>query len=178
MSAVKAWAGLAAAVVMLSLVGAAAGGLLILATSVYHANASSVRGGTAASVNVGQRWAPNPRRFWGRPVAASGSPGALAASAGRRRREVLASAPAVPARDIPSSLLSPTVGAPDPNVSLAAALFQVPRVAQATGLAPAYLRGLVALAIRHPLLGLPGPPYVNLPVLNAEVQAALADRGP
>ena len=177
MSAVRVWAGLAAAVAALGLIAAAAGALLILAASLCHANAAGV-GARVGPVSVGQRWAPNPRRFWERPVAASGSSGALARASRRRQREVLASVPDVRPPAIPRALVSPTVGAPDPNLPLAAALFQVPRVAQATGLTPAYLRGLIALAIRHPLLGLPGSPYVSLPVLNAAVQNALAGQGP
>ena len=54
----------------------------------------------------------------------------------------------------------------DPEMSIAAALYQAPRVARVRGLDVVEVRRLVAAHSQHPLLGLFGEPRVNVLALN------------
>jgi len=54
----------------------------------------------------------------------------------------------------------------DPHISMAAALFQVPRVAQARGLDPQVLRDLIIVSTQPRLLGVLGEPVINVLALN------------
>jgi potassium-transporting ATPase KdpC subunit len=54
----------------------------------------------------------------------------------------------------------------DPDITPAAALYQVPRVAKARRMDEARLDVIVAKATQHPLLGLIGEDRVNVLLLN------------
>lgn len=67
---------------------------------------------------------------------------------------------------IPPDLLTTSASGLDPNISPAAAMFQIPRIARARGVAEASLRALVAAHTEVPLIGLIGEPRVNVLALN------------
>ncbi|MDA8197883.1 MAG: potassium-transporting ATPase subunit C [Thermaerobacter sp.] len=162
----------------MSVLRAAVGGLagLLLATAVVTSlslASSVVVSRIAPPVRVGAPPATPSGRFWERPILENLRPGAVAQAAGRRARELARAMPSQRGAP-PASLVTPVGQVADPNIALGAALFQVPRVARATGLSPSYLRGLVGLASARGLFNLGGPPYVNVPWLNRHVAAALS----
>jgi K+-transporting ATPase ATPase C chain len=67
---------------------------------------------------------------------------------------------------IPADLLTTSASGLDPDISPAAALFQVARVAKARRLSDAAVLALVQGQIRQPLFGLYGEPRVNVLALN------------
>jgi K+-transporting ATPase ATPase C chain len=68
--------------------------------------------------------------------------------------------------DIPADLVTASGSGLDPDLSPAAALIQVPRVAAARAMPEAQVRKLVGDAVVEPVLGLVGEPHVNVLMLN------------
>lgn len=58
----------------------------------------------------------------------------------------------------------------DPDISLAAAEFQAPRIATVRGIPLREVRALIARYARAPLLGFLGEPRVNVLELNLELE--------
>lgn len=152
-----------------------------------RASGSVVREGGRAvgSALVGQEFT-GPCWFRGRPSAtapvpydgeASGASNlgptnpALEDAVRARIAALRASDPGNPA-PIPVDLVTASGSGLDPDVSPAAALWQVPRVARARGLPEATVRALVLSRIEPPLLGLFGAPRVNVLALNLALDAA------
>ncbi len=73
---------------------------------------------------------------------------------------------------IPADLVTASASGLDPDLSPAAALIQVPRVAAARHLPEAQVRAIVEQAIVAPALGLIGEPHVNLLLLNRRLDGA------
>ncbi|MBK6849257.1 MAG: potassium-transporting ATPase subunit KdpC [Proteobacteria bacterium] len=151
-----------------------------------QANGSLLRdeGQVIGSALIGQRFT-QPRYFWGRPSATSPQPYNAAASTGsnlgplnpalraavEQRVGVLrAHAPSSPAA-IPVDLVTASGSGLDPDLSPAAALYQVARVARVRGLAVSQVRALVEGQIEWRTFGLLGEPRVNVLRLNLALDA-------
>ncbi len=139
-----------------------------------------VEGGRVrGSALIGQPFS-SPGYFWGRPSATSAVPYDAAGSAGSNlgpTNPALASAvrdrvAALRAADpsltgpIPVDLVTASGSGLDPDVSLAAALAQVPRVARARGLEPGQVRAIVQANAVGRTFGFLGEPRVNVLALN------------
>lgn len=72
---------------------------------------------------------------------------------------------------IPADLVTASGSGLDPDLSPAAALAQVGRVAKARGLAEAKVRSLVEAAIERPIFGVLGEEHVNVFALNRQLDA-------
>jgi K+-transporting ATPase ATPase C chain len=152
-----------------------------------QANGSLIEreGKLLGSVLIGQDFS-GPEYFWPRPSATpghsynafdaaelTGSSGtnlgplsqALVDAAGARVAALRAADPR-PAGPIPVDLVTASASGLDPHLSLAAAYYQIPCVAQARGLSEAQVRSLVDQFTTGRLLGVLGEPRVNVLLLN------------
>lgn len=150
----------------------------------HQAGGSLLRqdGKVVGSALIGQAFT-DPRDFWGRPSATTPGPyngaasGAsnLAPSSPQLREAVEARIAALRALDpgatgpVPVDLVTASASGLDPDISPAAAAFQVPRVARARGLDEAEVRALVARHTTEPQFGILGEPRVNVLRLNLDL---------
>jgi K+-transporting ATPase ATPase C chain len=139
-----------------------------------------LRNGLAVgSTLIGQQF-DDPKYFWGRPSATSPSPYNGAASSGsnlgptnpalldevKARIASLHAADPANTQPIPIDLVTSSASGLDPHISLAAALYQLPRVARLRGLSQTTVRALVKQFTLGRQLGFLGEPRVNVLELN------------
>jgi len=147
----------------------------------YQANGSVIvkDGRPVGSALIGQPF-DDPKYFWSRPSATSPFPDNAGSSSGSNlsptnpdlvkavqgRVDALRAADPGNAAPVPVDLVTASGSGLDPHISPAAALYQVPRVAKARGLAPHAVRQLVDRHTEGRFLGLLGEPRVNVLALN------------
>lgn len=157
-------------------------GVTAIAQVLFHDKAEGslvVRGGkVVGSELLGQQF-DNPKYFWGRPsattppynAAASGGSN-LGANNPKLLQAVNARLSALRAADpdnkqpVPVDLVTSSASGLDPHISVAAADYQVARVARARGMKLETVQKLVAEATEKPGFGLLADPYVNVLELN------------
>ena len=152
----------------------------------HQANGSQIvkDGKVVGSELIGQPF-DGPRYFWGRPSATAPFPYNAAASAGSNlgpsnpalEQVVKARIAALRAADpgntqaIPVDLVTASASGLDPHISVAAALYQVPRVARERGLTEDQVTALVRQFTEGRQLGVLGEPRVNVLNLNLVLDA-------
>jgi K+-transporting ATPase ATPase C chain len=153
----------------------------------HQANGSLIveDGQAIGSELIGQPF-DDPRYFWGRLSATAPFPYNAAASSGsnlgplnpglveaaQARSDALRAADPGNAAPIPVDLVTASASGLDPHISVAAALYQVPRVARARGLGEEQVRSLVAQFTEGRQLGILGEPRVNVLQLNLALDEA------
>lgn len=153
-----------------------------------QANGSLIRqdGKVIGSSLIGQGFSSN-RYFTGRPSAAGKGYDAMASSGSnlgptsqalvdRVKGDVAKLDGAAPAKPVPNDLVTASGSGLDPDISPAAALYQVERVARTRGVPQATVEKLVNDSIQQPLLGFIGDPRVNVLDLNRRLDQIGANR--
>lgn len=152
----------------------------------HKANGSLINqnGQPVGSTLIGQQFSDS-RYFWGRLSATSPYPYNAAASSGSNLgpsnpaldAEVEARINALRAADptntapIPVDLVTSSGSGLDPDISVAAALYQVPRVARERGMSQELVQSLVEKYTQGRTFGILGEPRVNVLELNLALDA-------
>ncbi len=149
------------------------------------------RGGkTVGSELIGQPFS-DPKYFWSRPSATSPFPYNAGSSSGSNtgptnpalldevngRIADLKKADSLNALPIPIDLVTSSGSGLDPDISIDAAMYQVPRVARVRGLSEDRVRALVDAATAGRTLGILGEPHVNVLNLNLALDESPAKAG-
>lgn len=138
-----------------------------------------VNGKPVGSRLIGQNFT-DPKYFWGRPSATGPMPYNASASSGsnqgplnpalkeavKARIDALKSSDPSQTAPIPEDLVTASGSGLDPQISPAAARWQVPRVARIRGLNVAAVNTLIDAHTEERQLGLLGEPRVNVLALN------------
>ena len=147
-----------------------------------------VDGKAVGSALIGQSFSA-PRYFWGRPSATSPMPNNGVASGGsnlgsnnpallnavKDRVAALRSADPGNTQPVPVDLVTASGSGLDPEISLAAASYQAPRIARARGIGDTTLRALIEQQAQRPWLGIVGEPRVNVLQLNLALDGKRVD---
>ena len=150
-----------------------------------------VNGKLVGSDLIGQYWTL-PKYFHGRPSATvnptTGTPEPYAAdnstasnlgptnatlikAVQQRVAELKKENPNAPPGPVPVDLVTTSGSGLDPDITVAGALYQVPRVAQARGLSESTVQQLVMNHVQGRFLGIFGEPYVSVLDLNLALDA-------
>jgi K+-transporting ATPase ATPase C chain len=141
-------------------------------------------GKPVGSALIGQSFS-DPKHFWSRPSATAPQPYNGLASGGsnlgplnpaltdgiKSRIDALHAADPTNKTPIPVDLVTASGSGLDPEISLAAAYYQAPRVARERGLQPRAVLALIAAHARGRWLGILGEPRVNVLDLNLALDA-------
>ncbi|URL58411.1 potassium-transporting ATPase subunit KdpC [Luteibacter flocculans] len=142
-------------------------------------------GKTVGSTLIGQAFS-EPKYFWGRPSATSPNPNNGASSSGsnlgptnpaltdavKQRIDALKQADPSNTAPVPVDLVTASGSGLDPEISPAAAEYQVSRVARVRGIEPAKVRELIAAHTDGRQFGILGEPRVNVLELNLALDAS------
>jgi potassium-transporting ATPase KdpC subunit len=140
---------------------------------------------------IGQNFS-DPKYFWGRPSATTPQPYGGTASTGsnlgplnpaltdgiKAHIQALRAADPGNLAPIPVDLVTASASGLDPEESLAAALYQAPRVARVRRLDPEVVQALISSQSRGRWLGLLGEPRVNVLALNLALDDLALRSGP
>ncbi len=155
----------------------------------HAANGSilTVAGKPVGSALIGQSFS-SPKYFWGRPsatspmanngVASSGSnlgsnnPALIAAVKGRV--DALRAVEPGNTLPVPVDLVTASGSGLDPEISLAAAMYQAPRIAKARGVVVGEVLALIDTKAMRPWIGVVGEPRVNVLALNLALDGKTA----
>ncbi|WP_367182303.1 potassium-transporting ATPase subunit KdpC [Acidithiobacillus sp.] len=159
----------------------------------HQANGSLIKehGRVVGSALIGQYFR-EPEYFWSRPSATSPMPynaaGSSASNLGPNNpvlaQHVAARVKALKAADpaekgpVPVDLVTSSASGLDPDISIAAARYQIARIAKAGGIDPSVLQHLVQEHTHYPLLGYIGEPVVNVLKLNLALHARYVQMHP
>lgn len=141
-------------------------------------------GKAVGSTLIGQSFT-DPGHFWGRPSATGPMANNASASSGsnlgpmnpalsdavKARVAALRAADPTNTTAVPVDLVTASASGLDPHISLAAAHYQLGRVAKAHQLSTQVVQGLIDQATQRPVLGLLGEPVVNVLQLNLALDA-------
>ncbi|MBA2394121.1 MAG: potassium-transporting ATPase subunit KdpC [Ktedonobacteraceae bacterium] len=159
----------------------------------YQANGSLIKdssGNVIGSELIGQYWT-QPQYFHGRPSATvnlSGTPtpyeadnstasnlgptsATLVKNVQQRVADLKKENPNAPAGPVPVDLVTTSGSGLDPDISIAGALYQAPRIAAARGVSQDSITQLITNHEAGRFLGIFGEPYVNVLDLNLALNA-------
>nr|WP_199048063.1 potassium-transporting ATPase subunit KdpC [Dyella sp. ASV24] len=136
-------------------------------------------GKPVGSTLIGQSF-DDPKYFWGRPSATTPQPNNGTSSTGsnqgptnpaltdavKQRIDALRAADPGNIKPVPVDLVTASGSGLDPEISPAAADYQVARVAKVRGMSPSQVQAMVAMATTGRQFGMLGEPRVNVLKLN------------
>lgn len=135
------------------------------------------KGRTVGYANIGQKFTKD-EYFWARPSAADYKADASAGSnkgpsspdylkdVEKRIQDFLKHNPDVTRAELPAELVTASGSGLDPDLSPAGAKVQAPRIAKVRGISAEQVNKIIADNTVQPLLGLFGPPKVNVLKMN------------